>query len=55
MWGCKRHWFKLPKRLRDKVWDTYKPGQEVDMSPSVEYLEVVLEVREFIKANFPNG
>jgi len=20
MWGCKKHWFKLPKSLRDKIW-----------------------------------
>ncbi len=28
MWGCKQHWFKLPKRLRDAIWAEYVPGQE---------------------------
>ena len=25
---CKRHWFMVPKALREAVWDTYSPGQE---------------------------
>lgn len=32
MWGCSAHWFKLPKRLRDAIWRTYrlaKPHHEV--------------------------
>jgi hypothetical protein len=51
MWGCKEHWFKLPKRLRNAIWATYRPGQEVNMNPSREYLKVALEVQEWIKAN----
>ena len=49
MWGCSAHWFKLPKRLRDKIWATFEPGQEVDMTPSRGYLEVAHEVQEWIK------
>lgn len=48
MWGCKKHWFMLPKRLRDKIWAAYVPGQEVDMSPSKEYLLVAQEVEDWI-------
>jgi hypothetical protein len=51
MWGCKPHWFKLPKRLRDKVWMAYEPGQEQRMDPSDEYLAVAHEVQEWIAAN----
>ncbi len=51
MWGCKTHWFKLPKYLRDKIWDTYRPGQEVDMTPSDAYLAAATEVQEWIKKN----
>lgn len=51
MWGCKAHWFKLPKRLRDRIWETFDPGQEVSMTPSDEYLAVANEVQEWIKAN----
>jgi hypothetical protein len=51
MWGCKAHWFKLPKRLRDAIWDTYEIGQEVDMTPSDAYLTVAHEVQEWITAH----
>lgn len=50
MWGCKRHWFILPKSLRDKVWKTYRPGQEIDMRPSDEYLTVAREIQDWIYA-----
>jgi hypothetical protein len=48
MWGCREHWFKLPKALRDRVWMAYEPGQEVRMDPSDEYLTVALEVQAWI-------
>ncbi len=51
MWGCRRHWFSLPKRLRDRIWLTYRPGQEADMSPSMAYLNVADEVQAWIKEN----
>lgn len=37
-WGCYRHWFKLPKRIRDRIWAAYVPGQEVRKDPSDAYL-----------------
>ncbi len=43
MFMCKPHWFSLPKRLRDAIWATYRPGQEVTKDPSPEYLEVAHE------------
>lgn len=49
MWGCKPHWFALPKHLRDRIWETYEPGQEVDLSPSSEYLDVADEVQRWIR------
>jgi hypothetical protein len=52
MWGCKKHWFMLPKHLRDKVWKAYRPGQEKDMNPSREYLEVANEVQRWIKLHY---
>ena len=51
MWGCRYHWFRLPRYLRDKIWAAYRPGQEKDMRPSKEYLEVAEEVQEWIRAN----
>lgn len=38
MWGCREHWFKLPKVIRDAIWKHYRPGQETDKRPSTEYL-----------------
>jgi hypothetical protein len=35
---CRKHWFKVPQQLRDQVWATYRPGQEVDQQPSAAYL-----------------
>lgn len=48
-WGCYKHWKMLPKRLQLKVWAAYRPGQEVDMSPSKEYLAVADEVQKWIR------
>lgn len=48
LWGCRKHWFILPKRLRDEVWRTYRPGQEITKDPSREYVEVVMQVQEWI-------
>lgn len=51
MWGCRTHWFKLPKSLRDKVWATYEPRQEIDLTPSREYIDVAHEVQAWIASN----
>lgn len=48
MWGCREHWFKLPKFLRDRVWKVYRPGQEKDMRPSRAYLKVAGQVQDWI-------
>lgn len=48
MWGCRQHWFTLPKTLRDRVWREYRPGQEVDKRPSETYLQVAKDVQAWI-------
>jgi hypothetical protein len=48
MWGCKPHWFKLPKPLRDAVWNAYVPGQEISKTPSAKYLAVAALVQGWI-------
>lgn len=53
MWGCKPHWFALPKHLRDAVWDAYVPGQERRMDPSEDYLDVAREVQRWIIDHHP--
>lgn len=49
LWGCRYHWFRLPKRLRDRIWQTYRIGQETNMTPSREYLEVAREVEQWAR------
>lgn len=39
LWGCRDHWYALPKHIRDLIWANYKPGQEVTKTPSVGYIE----------------
>lgn len=48
MWGCKTHWFKLPKTLRDGIWREYRPGQEITKTPSQRYLAVAALVQGWI-------
>ena len=48
MWGCKAHWFSLPKRLRDRIWAAYRRGQEVTKTPSAEYVDAAHEVQHWI-------
>jgi hypothetical protein len=40
MFMCRRHWYALARRLRAAIWQEYRPGQEIDKSPSVRYLAV---------------
>lgn len=51
MWGCREHWYSLPKSLRDRIWATYRIGQEQDGKPSESYLTVAREVQDWIKRN----
>lgn len=51
MWGCKKHWFKLPKHLRDLIWKTFRPGQETNWTPSVAYLKAATLVQDWISKN----
>lgn len=48
MWGCRKHWYMLPKTIRNKIWGTYRPGQESDLLPSQEYILAAREAQEWI-------
>jgi hypothetical protein len=50
MFMCRRHWFKLPKSIRDRVWATYRPGQEITKDPSDEYMDVANKAIEWLAA-----
>lgn len=53
LWGCKEHWYALPRELRDRIWRTFKPGQEQSKTPSREYVEAAKAVQAWIAANHP--
>lgn len=48
MFMCKPHWYALPTPLRDWIWATYKPGQEVTKDPSREYLKAARACIDFL-------
>lgn len=50
MWGCRPHWYTLPKHLRTAIWEAYVPGQEIRMDPSPQYLAVARTVQRWIAA-----
>jgi hypothetical protein len=43
MFMCRRHWFALPKRMRDAIWAEYRLGQEIRKDPTAAYLAVTDE------------
>lgn len=49
MWGCRPHWYTLPQALRNRIWQTYREGQEVTGTPSREYLDAADEVQHWIR------
>jgi hypothetical protein len=49
-WGCRPHWYTLPKEIRDRIWRAFQPGQEKTQSPSREYVAAAREAQEWIKA-----
>lgn len=48
MWGCSRHWFKLPRELQLRIWSSYRPGQEIDGAPSANYIADAKAVQAWI-------
>ena len=47
-WGCPKHWFSLPVRLRELIWKHYRRGQEVTKRPSPEYIDAAQQVQAWI-------
>jgi len=48
MFMCQKHWFTLPKRLRNLIWASYRKGQCDDMNPSNSYCEAAKQCVIFI-------
>jgi hypothetical protein len=51
LWGCRPHWFRLPKPLRDQLVATCsRPGQETTArDPSEAHMRAVLDVERWIE------
>lgn len=45
---CRTHWYMVPAPLRRRVWATYRKGQEIDKSPSAEYLKAADDAIEAV-------
>jgi hypothetical protein len=45
---CRRHWFALPRKLRNRVWAAYRPGQCDDWNISRAYSEAAKACVRFI-------
>ncbi len=47
---CPRHWRMVPAKLQADVWRTYRAGQEIDKSPTREYLAAARAAIEAVAA-----
>ncbi len=48
MFMCRRHWFSLPKTLRNRIWSTYRSGQCDDWNISKAYADAARESVHYI-------
>jgi hypothetical protein len=46
---CLKHWRMVPSEMQKRIWATYRPGQETDKRPSVEYLSATQEAIMFVR------
>lgn len=37
---CSAHWRLVPKTVQELIWKHYRPGQEIDKRPTIEYILV---------------
>ncbi len=35
---CLNHWHMVPNAVQDLIWKHYRPGQEIDKEPTIEYI-----------------
>ena len=47
---CRTHWRMLPPSLRERIWATYRPGQENDKQPSGDYLDAARRAVEYLRS-----
>jgi len=52
---CRRHWYMVPKDLRDRVWREYRDGQERTKRPSEAYLAAAKAAIEAVASREGRG
>lgn len=55
MWGCRPHWYRLPKAIRDAIWRAFRPGQEQQGNPSRAYIEAARAAQDWIREHGSKG
>lgn len=56
LWGCTRHWNRLPAPIRKAISRAYRPGQEITKTPSAEYVEAARAAQTWIlTGRLPSG
>lgn len=45
---CAKHWYMVPKAIRDEVWRTYRPGQCDDKQPSKVWFQAATTAIDFV-------
>ncbi len=48
MFMCRRHWYMVPKAMRDEIWAAYVPGQERRKDPTGAYMDVTRRAIEHV-------
>jgi len=46
-WGCRAHWWRLPKVFRDQIIAAYAKAGDVRADPSEEYMKAEDAAREW--------
>ena len=49
LWGCRTHWFALPRPIQLAIWRSYRPGQEIDKQPSPAYIKAARDALNWIR------
>lgn len=52
MWGCKKHWYMLPVKIRSEIWRSYQPGQEIMKNPTETYLKAAKKAQDWIQQTY---
>jgi hypothetical protein len=45
---CPAHWQMVPKSLQQKVWASYRKGQEITKTPSKDYVTAAMNAVRYV-------